>query len=229
MMSPARRPLRYPPVIGLPPSGGKFVMTIPNSPGWYDDPDSSDALRFFDGQDWTPQRRRKSHSTSSQPLGPNRPDPCPPSGSADPYAPTVARDVYAAGPYERFPTMLPDDLYGRRVPPIYPAGPYAPPADPYGSMSPAYSANPSPGYTPNYAAPQPPQLQTNQLAIWSLVASIAGLIIWIFAIPGTIMGILALDQVNKSGERGRGMAISGIAVGGVGLLFGVIITSLWLV
>jgi uncharacterized membrane protein YeaQ/YmgE (transglycosylase-associated protein family) len=33
-------------------------MTTP-PPGWYDDPQGANAQRYWDGQDWTPQRRRK--------------------------------------------------------------------------------------------------------------------------------------------------------------------------
>ncbi|WP_156748118.1 DUF2510 domain-containing protein, partial [Mycobacterium sp. E3198] len=29
-------------------------MTTPNQPGWYDDPQDSNAQRYWDGQDWTP-------------------------------------------------------------------------------------------------------------------------------------------------------------------------------
>lgn len=34
-------------------------MTTPCTAGWYNDPDGSDAERYFDGEGWTPQRRRK--------------------------------------------------------------------------------------------------------------------------------------------------------------------------
>lgn len=34
-------------------------MTTPRSPGWYDDPHASNAERWWDGQEWTPQRRPK--------------------------------------------------------------------------------------------------------------------------------------------------------------------------
>ncbi|WP_142276593.1 DUF2510 domain-containing protein, partial [Mycobacterium alsense] len=33
-------------------------MSTPQ-PGWYDDPENSNAQRYWDGQNWTPQRQRK--------------------------------------------------------------------------------------------------------------------------------------------------------------------------
>jgi hypothetical protein len=37
-------------------------MTTSNAAGWYDDPDDSTAERYWDGQNWTPQRQRKQNS-----------------------------------------------------------------------------------------------------------------------------------------------------------------------
>jgi hypothetical protein len=34
-------------------------MTTPNVAGWYDDPESPSAQRYWDGETWAPQRRRK--------------------------------------------------------------------------------------------------------------------------------------------------------------------------
>lgn len=34
-------------------------MTTPRQPGWYDDPQDSNAQRYWDGQGWTPHRQRK--------------------------------------------------------------------------------------------------------------------------------------------------------------------------
>jgi hypothetical protein len=39
----------------------------PQQPGWYDDPLDSNALRQWDGQDWTPQRQRKPISRPGPP------------------------------------------------------------------------------------------------------------------------------------------------------------------
>jgi hypothetical protein len=58
-------------------------MTTPNQPGWYDDPQNSNAQRYWDGQDWTPHRQRK---PASRPVGPSA-MPAPATMSAPPQQP----------------------------------------------------------------------------------------------------------------------------------------------
>ena len=53
----------------------------------------------------------------------------------------------------------------------------------------------------------------NPLAVASLVLSLAGLFFIIPAVPGVILGHVALSQIAKRGERGKGLGIAGIAVG----------------
>jgi peptidyl-prolyl cis-trans isomerase B (cyclophilin B) len=43
------------------------------------------------------------------------------------------------------------------------------------------------------------------------------------AIAGVAMGFVALSQIKKTGEQGRGLAIGGIAVGAVELVLGVVL------
>lgn len=91
----------------------------------------------------------------------------------------------------------------------YPAGAYAPPAAyaPYG-----------------YAGPR-----TNPLAITSMVASIVGFVLawtWVLAlgvIVGVITGHIALNQIARTHEKGRGMALAGVIVGWVGIGIGLLI------
>jgi hypothetical protein len=118
---------------------------------------------------------------------------------------------------ERTPTVtdpnLPDQP-GSSVPPSQPA--------------PAYGAPAAPAYGENAAYGQPSGAKTNTLAIISLVASIAGIVIlWgIGSIAGVICGHISLSQIKKTGEQGRGMAVAGLIVGYVGIalaLIGVII------
>ena len=74
-------------------------------------------------------------------------------------------------------------------------------------------------------APPPP---TNTLAIVSLVCSALGLTTGITAIAGVVCGHIALGQISRSGEQGRGLAIAGIAIGyAVIALFALIILG-WL-
>ena len=47
------------------------LMTTSNQPGWFDDPNDPNALRYWDGQNWTPHRQRKPASQpTSQPVTP---------------------------------------------------------------------------------------------------------------------------------------------------------------
>lgn len=71
-------------------------MTTPSQPGWYDDPQDSNAQRYWDGQDWTPHRQRKPGSKPSrsampapaQQLPPPPPPP-PPAEMTNPGNPPV--------------------------------------------------------------------------------------------------------------------------------------------
>lgn len=78
-------------------------------------------------------------------------------------------------------------------------GGYPPPA-PY----------PTPGMYP------PPQNRTNGMALASLICSVAGLVTCaLSSVVGVILGVVALGQIKKTGEEGRGMALAGVIVGGV--------------
>jgi len=60
-------------------------MTTPDQPGWYDDPNDSNAQRYWDGQKWTPHRQRKPRSPQTQaPATPATPPPPPPSNLPPP-------------------------------------------------------------------------------------------------------------------------------------------------
>jgi hypothetical protein len=60
-------------------------MTTPDQPGWYDDPNDSNAQRYWDGQNWSPHRQRKPHSPQAQtPVTPTAPVPSPPSNLPPP-------------------------------------------------------------------------------------------------------------------------------------------------
>jgi peptidyl-prolyl cis-trans isomerase B (cyclophilin B) len=45
------------------------------------------------------------------------------------------------------------------------------------------------------------------------VVSIASAISWVGAVAGIITGHVALTQIKRSGERGRGLAITGLVLG----------------
>jgi hypothetical protein len=123
----------------------------------------------------------------------------------------------------------------------YPPQPQSPPQQPpygpvgYGGPPPPY-AGPSGYGGSGYGGPPPmypgsydpyqgyPSQQTNGLAVASLAASIAGIPLSFLcylglplAIVGIVLGIVALGQVNRSHQQGRGLAIAGVAIGSVNL------------
>ncbi|MFY9765645.1 MAG: DUF4190 domain-containing protein [Mycobacterium sp.] len=122
-------------------------------------------------------------------------------------------------------------------PPPYPRQP--PPVPPYGYPPPPYGGPPGhggpmgyggpPGYPVPYDPYQAYQVgpsETNGLAIASLSTSVAGVVLGIplaifcyigllIPIVGAVLGAVALSQIKRTNQQGRGLAIAGIAVGAV--------------
>jgi hypothetical protein len=104
-----------------------------------------------------------------------------------------------------------------------PPGPsYPPPPGPSYPPPPGGSYPPPPGYPPPGGGYAPAAAGTNSMAIASLVSSLLGWICGIGPILGIIFGILALGKIKETGEGGRGLAIAGIAIGGVLIAFGIV-------
>lgn len=68
-------------------------------------------------------------------------------------------------------------------------------------------------------------------AIASLVLGICSVVLgwipfvgWIFIIPALVFSILTLIKIKKGGASGRGRAIAGLVLGGIGLLFAIIVS-----
>ncbi|MGN7781549.1 DUF4190 domain-containing protein [Mycolicibacterium sp. 22603] len=96
------------------------------------------------------------------------------------------------------------------------------------------------GYPPGYPAPYggPAAAPQNSMAVASLVCS--GLAVPLFflcfimgipaTIAGIVLGIVALNQIKKTGQRGKELAISGIVLGGLvlaaGIALGILIGAL---
>lgn len=81
---------------------------------------------------------------------------------------------------------------------------------------------PVPYGPPGYYRPLVPK---NGLAIGSLVCSLVGLVIGPAVIPGVIMGHAARRQIRRFGQRGDGMAISGLVIGYIGLAIWLLILT----
>lgn len=76
-----------------------------------------------------------------------------------------------------------------------------------------------PQFQQQYGVPQftPVSGKTNSLAIASLVVSL------ICCAPlGVIFGHMAISQINRTGEGGRGLAVAGLVIGYVGCALGVL-------
>jgi hypothetical protein len=100
------------------------------------------------------------------------------------------------------------------IPPVPPAG-SNPPYGQTPQQAPQYGAPQynAPQQAPQYGAPaygqpgQQPQ-KWNVLAIITLVSSILG-----FAVISIVLGIISLNQIKKTGEQGKVLAIVGIVIG----------------
>lgn len=66
----------------------------------------------------------------------------------------------------------------------------------------------------NATAAETPTARTNLFAVLGLIFSIGGFLLGFpSAIAGIVIGHIALHNIAKSGEQGRGMAISALVVG----------------
>jgi hypothetical protein len=80
-----------------------------------------------------------------------------------------------------------------------------------------------PGGRPSAPAPLP---RTNPLAITSLVCGIAQIMFGPLAtIPAIVCGHIGRSQIRRTGESGAGMALAGLVLGWLGLVFGVLLIA----
>ncbi|MFF0592788.1 DUF4190 domain-containing protein [Streptomyces antibioticus] len=125
------------------------------------------------------------------------PPPPGPQQPQDPYAaPTPPQGPYPQAPYG--PQPYGSQPYGPQGPGPYPPSPYGGP--PYATWG--------QGYSP-FTRPSP----VNGVAIAALVL---GVLCFLPAV-GLILGIVALVQIRRRGERGKGMAVTGAVLSSVGL------------
>jgi Domain of unknown function (DUF4190) len=79
--------------------------------------------------------------------------------------------------------------------------------------SPQYQPQPQHQYQGYPPAPQ----KTNTLAIIALVAS------FFISLAGVIMGHIALGQIKRTGEGGRGLAIAALVIGYASMAIGLVV------
>jgi hypothetical protein len=106
--------------------------------------------------------------------------------------------------------------YPPSAPPVYPQ-----PGDGYRSFDPAHRSSPPPRY-PGYPAdphdhyPMGRPSGTNRKAIAALVTSLVGLLFCgLPSIVGMVLGIVALGETKRTGQKGRGLALAAAIIGGV--------------
>ena len=129
-----------------------------------------------------------------------------PYGQQTPYGQPPPPDPYAGGGYQQPPAYQP---------------PLAP--DPY-------------GYPVQYGASGVAGQRNNGLAVASMICGIAGLVLmcgmigFLPAAAGVILGFVARSQINQSGgvAGGSGMALAGIITGGIAVGLSILVIVLYL-
>lgn len=126
---------------------------------------------------------------------------------AYPSTPPPGPSQYPSAPQQPAPPV---------PPPPYPSDPNQP-AAPYPSYQQPQQAYPQGGYTyPVGYQPYgyPPSQGTNGMALAALITSLCGLFTCgLSSIVGIFLGVAALNQINRTGQQGRGMAQAGIWIG----------------
>ncbi|QBE48052.1 DUF4190 domain-containing protein [Leucobacter triazinivorans] len=134
--------------------------------------------------------------SQNQPPVNGAPEPQDPGQATQPPAPQAPQ--YSAPQQPQYPAQ---QQYPAPQQQQYAQQQYAQPQQPYVAAQPAY-------------APAPP---TNTLAIIALVGA------FFISLVGVICGHIALKQIARSGEGGRGLALAGLIIGYVGIAVWVII------
>jgi hypothetical protein len=79
----------------------------------------------------------------------------------------------------------------------------------------------------------PPSPPTNGKATTSLVLGICGILLCplVLSIPALVLGYQARSEIDASGgaSGGRGMAVAGIVLGWIGLVFGLLIIAFFVI
>ena len=133
------------------------------------------------------------------------------------------------------PVPAPEQAAAAQQPPVPPVSGYTtagdsgatPPPPPYVAPAPpAYGAAPAYG-TPAYATPAPPQ----GLSLASLICGIGGVVLSFFSV-GLLPSLAAVITGHMAVKRqpyAKGLWLTGIITGYVGILFSVIAIAFWVV
>ena len=88
------------------------------------------------------------------------------------------------------------------------------PTQPYGGQP--YGTQP-------YGSPPPATQKTNTLAIIALVLA------FFVSLGGVICGHIALAQIKRTGEQGRGLAIAALVLGYIGIALGLLFLLVYVI
>jgi hypothetical protein len=160
-----------------------------------------------------------------------QPNPNAPTGPPPPWTPPAADYPPPSYPPPAYPGRTDYGPPGYQDAQRYGGPSYPPPPPQYGQTYPPPNYGGGYGGSPGYPGPYDPYLhyrdrshETNGLAIGSLVTSLAGGLLGIplafvcyigilIPIVGAVLGIVALSQIKRTNQQGRGLAIAGIAIG----------------
>ncbi|MER7670473.1 DUF4190 domain-containing protein [Kitasatospora sp. NPDC096128] len=178
----------------------------PAAPG----PDPRADFRKEPGKDAAKEPEGEPGADGAEPTGP---------AAADPWAPPADRPTRAApaaapqAPPQPPPPPLPAGGWAS-VPPSAESGlrPGHPHPYPHPGPSPHGSPHPYPPYLINPYDPRP-EPRTNGFAVGSLATALS-----LLSPVALVLGILALVQIKRRGQRGHGMAVAGVVLGAVGTL-----------
>ena len=95
------------------------------------------------------------------------------------------------------------------------------PNQPYGSTPPAYQQAPAYSAQGYNGYGQPASERYNVLAIVSLISA------FFVSLAAVITGHIALSQIKRTGEKGRGLAIAGLVLGYLGMIAGIIVALIF--
>ncbi|MDD9153350.1 MULTISPECIES: DUF4190 domain-containing protein [Plantibacter] len=175
-------------------------MTDPNS-GQPNDPY---------GQSQNPQQ--PAYGESQVPPAPQYGEQAPQYGQPSPYGEQSGQQAPQYGEQPKY--GQPQAPYGEQQNPYgQPQAPYGQQQNPYGQPAAPYGQPQAP-----YGYAQPTGPKTNVMAIISLIAPFVG-----FGVVGLVLGIIALGQIKRTGEQGRGLALAGTIVSGVSVLAGIVV------